>query len=468
MCLGLCCVHLVPFPSANNEIGVLNEVSDIAAMLQQKSKGAILFHVDGSQGVGKIPFNVRDHAIHFLSVSAHKWYGPKGVGALYVKSSAKHRLDALVQGGGQECGFRGGTENVPGIVGMGVAARLARESLEGGEGERLRALREYTLQRLEAGLLPRCRLRVNGSLDERIPGNLHFSVPGCNSEKVLARIREKVSFSSSSACSASTGKSHVLQALGVPPAWPSLRLGIGRCNTKADVELACDAIVAGVNEFFSHETLESQGPLGPLQPNIELCPEPSADLNCCRPRPSADLYCPRPRPSVDFKSHQKSALDLLDKTRVLGMQAVAIVENRHTNPLYINWAQEESQIKVTPQWRTALEGLEEYSHALIFWFMGRSEGPKETHVPQAQYANAPKVGIFATRCPQRPNPIACSLVKLLKVDHGTGVLLVRGLDAVRGSAVIDIKPYTQQMDDISIVRPGSCVKQPEWTEVLTY
>jgi cysteine desulfurase len=222
---------LVSVMAANNEVGTLQPIAEIGAITRA---AGVLFHVDAVQAAGKVPFDVEAANVDLAALSAHKLYGPKGVGALYVRRKPRVRLTAQIDGGGHERGLRSGTLNVPGIVGFGAAARLAREALEV-EGSRLRALRD----RLWAGISSQVELAtVNGSLERRLPGNLNVSFAYVEGEALMMAMKD-VAVSSGSACtSASLEPSYVLRALGVPDdlAHASIRFGLGRFNTEEEVD----------------------------------------------------------------------------------------------------------------------------------------------------------------------------------------------------------------------------------------
>jgi cysteine desulfurase len=235
---------VVSIMHANNEIGTLNPVNEIGEVV--KSKGAI-FHVDAVQSVGKVRFDVNAAKADLVSLSAHKMYGPKGVGALYVRRKPRVRITAQVDGGGHERGMRSGTLNVPGIVGFGAAAELcAREMTT--EGERLFALRE----RLRHGIQSRVSdTFINGSLEHRLPGSLNISFAYIEGEAMLMGLKE-VAVSSGSACtSASLEPSYVLRALGVDEelAHTSIRFGLGRFNTDEEVDYVVEKVVGKVNKL---------------------------------------------------------------------------------------------------------------------------------------------------------------------------------------------------------------------------
>jgi cysteine desulfurase len=236
---------LVSVMWANNEIGVIQPIEAIARVCRERG---VLFAVDAAQAVGKLPVDARAAGVDLLAVSAHKLYGPKGVGALYVRSGAPRiRLEAQMDGGGHERGFRSGTLNVPGIVGFGAACTIAgREMAE--EALRLLGLRE----RLRQGIFSRVEgVQVNGSLTHRLPGNLNLSFEGVDGEALLMGLRD-VAVSSGSACaSASPEPSHVILALGVSRdlAHASLRFGLGRGNTEAEVDYVIDLVAEKVKQL---------------------------------------------------------------------------------------------------------------------------------------------------------------------------------------------------------------------------
>jgi cysteine desulfurase len=235
---------LVSIMLANNEIGTVNPVDEIGAVV--KEKGAV-FHIDAVQGVGKVPFDVNAAHADLVSLSAHKMYGPKGVGALYVRRKPRVRITAQVDGGGHERGMRSGTLNVPGIVGFGKAAALARAEMPT-EAPRLLALRE----KLRAGLQARVtHTYVNGSLEHRLPGNLNISFAYVEGEAMLMGMKD-VAVSSGSACtSASLEPSYVLRSLGVEEelAHTSIRFGLGRFNTEEEVDYVVEMVAAKVKKL---------------------------------------------------------------------------------------------------------------------------------------------------------------------------------------------------------------------------
>jgi cysteine desulfurase len=232
---------LVSVMAANNEIGVLQPIRDAAAIAH--AKGA-WFHTDAVQAVGKVPFDVEALDVDLASLSAHKVYGPKGVGALYVRRK-RVTIAAQIDGGGHERGMRSGTLNVPGIVGCGRAAEIARAELAG-EGQRIRELRDRLLERLRAKT---DGMTVNGDMVTRLPGNLNVSFAGIDGEALLVSL-DDVAVSSGAACTQAE-PSHVLMALGLAKdrALASLRFGIGRHTTEADVDYAANKVAEVVSRL---------------------------------------------------------------------------------------------------------------------------------------------------------------------------------------------------------------------------
>jgi cysteine desulfurase len=237
---------LVSMMAANNEIGTVQPVVEVGALCRARG---VLFHSDAVQALGRIPVDVEAWGVDLMSLSAHKVYGPKGVGALYVRKERQPRvkLQAQSEGGGQEKGLRSGTLNVPGIVGFGEAARLAEEALAGGEPERIRGLRD----RLRSGLLARLDgLALNGAPEPRLPGNLNVSIERAEAETLILSLGGRIAISSGAACAEAGGKgSHVLRAIGLPDerVYTALRFGIGRYNTDAEVDEVVDAVASAAN-----------------------------------------------------------------------------------------------------------------------------------------------------------------------------------------------------------------------------
>jgi cysteine desulfurase len=235
--------RLVSVQHANNEIGVIQQLAAIGGVCAERG---VLLHTDATQSVGKIPIDVRAAGVQLLSCSAHKFHGPKGVGALYVRRrSPRVALRPLLFGGGQERGLRSGTLNVPGIVGMGAAARIAGEEMTA-DAARVGSLRD----RLERGILasaPACF--INGVEAERLPGIGNLTFPGISAESLILGLRG-VACSAGSACaSGRVDPSHVLLALGLAPdrARSSLRFSLGRFNTAEEV----DRVIQVVHELLA-------------------------------------------------------------------------------------------------------------------------------------------------------------------------------------------------------------------------
>jgi len=227
---------LVSIMAANNEVGVLNEVKEIGQLCRERG---VLFHTDATQGYGKVPMNVDDMCIDLLSMSAHKIYGPKGIGALYVRRrKPRVRLAALIDGGGHERGMRSGTLNVTGIVGFGKAAELCARELEE-ETIRLVNLREKFKSIIFESL---DEVYVNGHETKRLPGNLNVSFPYVEGESLIMGLKD-VAVSSGSACtSASLEPSYVLKAMGRGDelAHSSIRFGLGRFTTEEEIEYVAE------------------------------------------------------------------------------------------------------------------------------------------------------------------------------------------------------------------------------------
>ena len=236
---------LVTIMAANNDIGVLQPIREIGRLCHERG---VLFHTDAVQAVGKVPFNVIDDFVDVASISAHKIYGPKGVGALYVRRrNPRVQIAAQIDGGGHERGMRSGTLNVPGIVGLGKACELAQQELLQ-EGRRLEALRDRLKAKLETEL---DYVHVNGSMEHRLPGNLNMSFVCVEGESLLMGIND-VAVSSGSACTSATLEpSYVLRALGLGDdvAHSSIRFGLGRFNTEAEVDYVAAKVVQVVRHL---------------------------------------------------------------------------------------------------------------------------------------------------------------------------------------------------------------------------
>jgi cysteine desulfurase len=230
---------LVTIMFANNEIGVIQPVAEIGKICREKG---VIFHTDAVQAVGKVPVDVNSMNIDVLSLSGHKIYGPKGVGALYVRRrNPRVQISEQINGGGHERGMRSGTLNVPGIVGLGKACEISREEMAS-EDKRLRALRDKLKTKLESSL---DYIHVNGSMEHRLPGNLNMSFVYVEGESLLMGIND-VAVSSGSACTSATLEpSYVLKALGLGDdvAHSSIRFGLGRFNTEAEVDYVSDKVI---------------------------------------------------------------------------------------------------------------------------------------------------------------------------------------------------------------------------------
>ncbi|HTU03388.1 MAG TPA: aminotransferase class V-fold PLP-dependent enzyme [Candidatus Sulfotelmatobacter sp.] len=238
---------LVSIMQVNNEIGTIQPLAEIGRRCRERG---VLFHTDAVQGVGKVPARVDELHADLLSLTAHKMYGPKGTGALYVRmSSPAVRLAPLIDGGGQERGRRSGTLNVPGIVGLGKACEVASRVMQT-EAARLTALRE----RLWTGIRTRLEgVHLNGHPTQRIPGNLNVGFEWVASEALLMSLKE-IALSSGSACtSASSEASHVLRAIGVADL-ASLRFGLGRGITEDEVDFVCHRLAEEVGRLRALQT----------------------------------------------------------------------------------------------------------------------------------------------------------------------------------------------------------------------
>jgi cysteine desulfurase len=236
---------LVSIMAANNEIGVLQPIREIGKICHERG---VLFHTDAVQAVGKVPFNVIEDCVDVASISAHKIYGPKGVGALYVRRrNPRVQIAAQIDGGGHERGMRSGTLNVPGIVGMGKTCEIAQEEMAA-EAVRVGALRDRLKTKLEAEL---DYVHVNGSMEHRLPGNLNMSFVYVEGESLLMGIND-VAVSSGSACTSATLEpSYVLKALGLGDdvAHSSIRFGLGRFNTDAEVDYVAAKVIQVVRHL---------------------------------------------------------------------------------------------------------------------------------------------------------------------------------------------------------------------------
>jgi cysteine desulfurase len=245
---------LVSIMFANNEVGTIEPIAELARIVKEKG---VIFHTDAVQAVGNVPINVKELGVDLLSLSGHKIYGPKGIGALYIRRGT--RIKPLLLGGAQERRWRSGTENVPGIVGLGKAAELAEKELP----ERSAHLRELRDLLIDGVLAKIDHVRLNGHRTRRLPGNCNFCFEYVEGESLLLNLDlAGIAASSGSACtSGSLEPSHVLMALGIPPevAHGSLRLTLGRENTREDVERVLSVLPDIVAKLRSMSPLAPEG-----------------------------------------------------------------------------------------------------------------------------------------------------------------------------------------------------------------
>ena len=234
---------LMSFMYANNEVGTINPIVDIAAVA---AKHGVLFHSDAVQGIGQLPSNMETLGLDLASLTAHKIYGPKGIGALYIRQNSS-QPHSLFYGGGQEESVRPGTLNVPGIVGLGAACELSKKYMETGKS-RVSTLRNALHQKLIARLDD---IHLNGHPEQRLPGNLNLCFAGVQSHALLMGLKS-VAVSTGSACDSESVKaSHVLVAMGVPNelALTAVRFGLGRYNTAEEVDIVADEVIKVVNRL---------------------------------------------------------------------------------------------------------------------------------------------------------------------------------------------------------------------------
>ena len=234
---------LMSFMYANNEVGTINPITDIATVA---AKHGVLFHSDAVQGIGQLPSNMEMLGVDLASLTAHKIYGPKGIGALYIHRNTS-QPHSLFHGGGQEEGVRPGTLNVPGIVGLGAACERSKNYMETGK-TRVASLRDALHRKLNARLED---LHLNGHPEQRLPGNLNLCFAGVQSHALLMGLKS-VAVSTGSACDSESVKaSHVLVAMGVPNelALTAVRFGLGRYNTAEEVDIVADEVVKVVNRL---------------------------------------------------------------------------------------------------------------------------------------------------------------------------------------------------------------------------
>ena len=262
---------LVTIMTANNEIGVLQPIREIGALCHERG---VLFHTDAVQAVGKVPFNVIQDNVDLASISGHKIYGPKGVGALYVRrKNPRVQLVAQIDGGGHERGMRSGTLNVPGIVGLGKACEIANNEMAD-EGKKLAGLRD----RLKDAIMGQLdEVYINGSVEHRLPNNLNISFAYVEGESLLMGIND-IAVSSGSACTSATLEpSYVLKALGAGDdlAHSSIRFGIGRFNTEAEVDYVAERVVDTVKRLRELSPLYEMAKEGSDLTKVQWAAEPT-------------------------------------------------------------------------------------------------------------------------------------------------------------------------------------------------
>ncbi|MFN3534229.1 MAG: cysteine desulfurase family protein [Desulfatiglandales bacterium] len=237
---------LVTIMHANNETGVIQPIEEISRITREKG---VLLHTDAAQSVGKIAVNVNSLGVDLLTVAGHKFYAPKGIGALYIRSGV--RISPLLQGGGQERRLRPGTENVPYCVALGKAAELAFSGLEGGEGERIRRLRDHFYQKVKEAIPG---LVLNGHQTKRLPNTLNISIPRILASELLSKVSGTFVASTGAAChDRDVSISHVLSAMGLKGerALGAIRVTFGRYNTLEESDLAAGALIEAAHHLIS-------------------------------------------------------------------------------------------------------------------------------------------------------------------------------------------------------------------------
>jgi cysteine desulfurase len=262
---------LVTIMAANNEIGVLQPIREIGALCHERG---VLFHTDAVQAIGKVPFNVIQDNVDIASITAHKLYGPKGVGALYVRrKNPRVQLVAQIDGGGHERGMRSGTLNVPGIVGLGKACAIASSEMAE-EAKYLSGLRDRLKDKIMGQL---DEVYINGSIEHRLPGNLNISFAYVEGESLLMGIND-IAVSSGSACTSATLEpSYVLKALGAGDdlAHSSIRFGLGRFNTEAEVDYVAERVVDTVKRLRELSPLYEMAKEGIDLTKVQWAAEPA-------------------------------------------------------------------------------------------------------------------------------------------------------------------------------------------------
>lgn len=238
---------LISIMTANNEIGTIAPIKEIGIIAREHS---IIFHTDAAQAVGHIPIDVEEMNVDMLSLSGHKIYGPKGVGALYVrKRIPRIKLAPITFGGGHERGFRSGTLNIPGIVGLGKALEIAKDEMKS-ESERLKSLRDKLWSSLKEDI---SNLELNGHPTKRLPHNLNFFIPGVEAKSLLVQLKNDIAISAGSACTSTTVEpSHVILGLGFDEnrAYSSIRIGLGKNSQKLDVLYVKDKLYNSISSLL--------------------------------------------------------------------------------------------------------------------------------------------------------------------------------------------------------------------------
>lgn len=492
---------LISLMLVNNEIGVINPIAEIGKILKERYPN-ITFHTDGTQGLGKITVDVNAMNVDLMSMSAHKIYGPKGVGGLYIRRDLQRQIMPVIRGGGQESGIRGGTLNVPGIVGFGKACDRSLELLPN-ESRRLKDLSQKFYDILKTGFP---NLRLNGSATQRVGGNLNLTFPGVDGEALMAALSREVAVSSGAACQGGSANiSHVLSSLGLDEALgrATIRFGFGRFTSDEEVTLAAGIIlktiaeILGQTRVFDKTGIVCEIPLSPpATPAVAKDPAPVATTSApiaiapaptpvavapapasitmtytpaptpmpfapipvaTAPTPAPEAKIVPPPPPVAADSKSKDTLPALGLT----VRQIGTVENDIQSLEYIAWGQVKSKIVIRPELLPGIEGLEVYSHLIVLFWLDKTDFYKLKHVPQDNYREFAPLGIFLTRCPNRPNPIAMTLVKILSIKGNE--IEVLGLDTCNGTPIIDIKPYTPLID-----QPKEEVRYPAWVHKLQY
>jgi cysteine desulfurase len=240
---------LVSTMAVNNEIGTIQPIAEIGQICQEHH---VIFHTDAAQAIGKIPFNVMEANADMVSISAHKMYGPKGVGALYIRRSARIQIEPLIHGGTQEKGLRAGTLPTPLCVGFGEACRIAKKEMQD-ENKRLLNLRNTLLTTLKAKIGD---IHVNGDLDKRISGNLNIYIENVDVSKLSKALKDKIAVSFGSACSSGRYEtSHVLKAIHATHN-NGIRIGLGRFTTEEDINNAANILIDAV-QHLRHQSIAS-------------------------------------------------------------------------------------------------------------------------------------------------------------------------------------------------------------------